>query len=116
MLKYLKIKFSIIILFITNIALADDNNILWLDEKTIKDWDITFEHIPWIIVSATNFVLNFAAAIAIIFVIIWAYKILLGSLEQDKTKWRDTIIMALIWFSIAILAKFIVYMVIDNFA
>lgn len=39
--------------------------------------------------------MGLAGTIAVIFVIIGAYKILFGSLQQDKTKGRDTIIAAL---------------------
>jgi type IV secretory pathway VirB2 component (pilin) len=60
--------------------------------------------------------MEIAGTIAIIFIIIWAYKILFGSLEQDKTKWKDTIIMALSWFAIASLAWFIIKLIIDNFS
>jgi type IV secretory pathway VirB2 component (pilin) len=60
--------------------------------------------------------MEIAGTVAIIFIIIWAYKILFGSLEQDKTKWKDTIIMALSGFAIASLAWFIIKFIIDNFS
>lgn len=83
-------------------------------EIAIKNWDIHVDDIPAIIKWAIDFFITIAWTVAIIFIIIWAYKILLGSLEQDKTKWKDTIIMAIGWFAIASLAWFIVKLIIDN--
>ena len=83
-------------------------------EKALKNWDIHLEDIPVMMRWAIDLLINIAWTVAIIFVIIWAYKILFGSLEQDKTKWKDTIIMALGWFAIASLAWFIIKIIIDN--
>ena len=80
----------------------------------LRNWDINLGDIPNIIRWAIDFFITIAWTVAIIFIIIWAYKILFGSLEQDKTKWKDTIIMALGWFSIASLAWFIIKLIIDN--
>lgn len=89
----------------------------WEDEgKKLREWNIHIDDIPVMIKNATDFLMWIAGTIAIIFVIIWAYKILFGSLEQDKTKWRDTIIMALWGFALASLAWFIVKLILDNFA
>lgn len=85
-------------------------------EKALKTWNIHMEDIPVMIRNAIDFFITIAWTVAIIFIIIWAYKILLGSLEQDKTKWKDTIIMALGWFAIASLAWFIIKLIIDNLA
>lgn len=87
----------------------------WETESAIRKWEIHIDDIPNIIKWAIDFLMWIAWTIAIIFVIVWAYKILFGSLENDKTKWKDTIIMAIIWFSIASLAWFIIKLVIDNF-
>lgn len=83
-------------------------------ETALKNWDVHVSDIPNIIKWAIDFFITIAWTIAIIFIIIWAYKILLGSLEQDKTKWKDTIIMAIGWFAIASLAWFIVNLLINN--
>ena len=89
----------------------------WDDtEKALREWDIHIEDIPFMLKSAINFFMGIAGTIAIIFVIIWAYKILFGSLEQDKTKWKDTIIMALGWFALASLSWFIIKIILDNFS
>ena len=100
----------------TSIA-ADDWWVFWEEMWTkLKTWDIHLVDIPNMITNAIDFFMWFAWLIAVLFVIIWAYKILFGSLQQDKTKWRDTVIMALGWFAIAILAWFIVKLIIDNFS
>ncbi len=83
-------------------------------QEALRTWDIHVSDIPNIIRWAIDFFITIAWTVAIIFIIIWAYKILLGSLEQDKTKWKDTIIMAIWWFAIASLAWFIIKVIIDN--
>jgi uncharacterized membrane protein (DUF373 family) len=86
----------------------------WETDEALRNWDIHLDDIPLIMKWAIDFLMWIAWTIAIIFVIVWAYKILFGSLEQDKTKWKDTIIMALGWFAIASLAWFIIKLIIDN--
>ena len=80
----------------------------------LRNWDVHVWDIPVIIKWSIDFFITIAGTVAIIFIIIWAYKILLGSLEQDKTKWKDTIIIAIGWFALASLAWFIVKLLIDN--
>jgi len=58
--------------------------------------------------------MGIAGTISVIFIIIGAYKILFGSLQQDKTKGRDTIIMALGGFALAALAWFIIKVILAN--
>jgi hypothetical protein len=92
-------------------------NFRWDDtEKALRTWDVHIEDIPIILKSAINFFMGIAGTIAIIFIIVWAYKILFGSLEQDKTKWKDTIIMALTGFALASLSWFIIKIILDNFS
>jgi len=100
-----------------NYVIANDAWLLWesLSEKELREWDIHVEDIPNIIKWAIDFAMSIAWTIAVIFIIVWAYKILFGSLEQDKTKWKDTIIMAIFWFAIASLAWFIIKLVLSNF-
>lgn len=97
----------------------DDLGLLWdswcRSQEDFKNWNIHLENIPCMIQWAINFFLGIAGTIAVIFVIIWAYKILFGSLSQDKTKGKDTIIMALTGFAIASLSWFIIKLLLDNF-
>jgi hypothetical protein len=83
-------------------------------ETALRNGDIVLKDIPNILKWAIDFFITIAGTIAIIFIIIWSYKILFGSLEGDQTKWKDTIIMAISWFAIASLAWFIVKLIIDN--
>jgi RsiW-degrading membrane proteinase PrsW (M82 family) len=120
MKQTLKIYLWILFFNIYNISFAADTadwGIFWKNMwDKLKEWDtITLNDIPNMIKSAIEFFISIAWTIAVIFVIIWAYKILFGSLQQDKTKWKDTIIMALWGFVIATLAWFIVQFIFDNF-
>lgn len=117
-MNYIKKVLVIFILIVTNInyALWVDWWILAEDWSKLKSWDVWFEDIPGIITYAINFLMSIAATISIIFIIIWAYKILFWSLSQDKTKWRDTIFMAIWGFIIASLAWFIIKLILSNFS
>lgn len=118
MKKIKNILLTFIILSISKISFAIDGWIFWKDEwEKLKNWhEIWFDDIPVFVTNAINFLMWIAATIAIIFIIIWAYKILFGSISQDKTKWRDTIFMAIWGFIIASLAWFIVKLILDNFS
>jgi len=110
----------LILFFLYNISFAANSSdwwVFWDNMWTkLKEWDsITLWDIPNMIKNAINFFIWIAWTISIIFIIIWAYKILFGSLQQDKTKWKDTIIMAIWGFIIATLAWFIVQFIFDNF-
>ncbi len=111
------------IIFFTKskIALADQWGILWefsWDEtnEKLRSWNITTEDIPKMLTNMIDFGINIAWTIAIIFIIIWAYKLLFGAIEQDKSKWKNTIIMAIWGFVIASLAWFIIRLILDNFS
>ncbi len=89
--------------------------ITWLSWEKLRNWDVHTDDIPNMMVSIINFGIYIAWSVAIIFIIVWAYKILLGSIQQDKTKWKDTIIMAIWGFIIATLAWFIINFIMTNF-
>ncbi len=86
------------------------------DHEQIRKWEFHLEDIAPIINSMINTFLWIAWTVAVIFVIIGAYKLLFGSLKQDHTKWRETIIMALTGFAISLLAWFIVKFIFNNFS
>lgn len=115
MKKYINIILTLILLIISKTSFAVDWGILW-NWSDLRNWEISFWDIPDIITNAISFLMLFAATISVIFIIIWAYKILFGSISQDKTKWRDTILMAIWGFIIASLAWFIIKLVLDNFS
>ncbi len=86
----------------------------WVTTTDIRNWNIHAENIPNIIGNAINFFFWIAWTIAIVFIIIWAYRILFGSLTQDKTKWKDTIVMAITWFVLASMSWAIIQFILDN--
>jgi type IV secretory pathway VirB2 component (pilin) len=122
MKKYIALLF-VILANIQTVFANENKKDLWIfwsnstcsDQDKFRNWDIHIWDIPCLIQGAINFFLWIAWTIAVIFVIIWAYKILFGSLSQDKTKWKDTIIMALTGFAIATLSWFIIKILLDNF-
>lgn len=95
---------------------ANDSWILWwwISWDKLREWDIHIDDIPNIIKWMIDFWMWIAWTISIIFIIVWAYQILFWSLTQDKSKWKNTIIMAVIWFAIASLSWFIIRLIIDN--
>lgn len=92
------------------------DNILGISNTRLREWNVDLDDIPLAIKSAIDFFMGIAGTISVIFIIIWAYKILFWSLQQDKTKWRDTIIMALWGFALAALAWTIIQVIIKNLA
>ncbi|MCP4523534.1 MAG: hypothetical protein GY828_04920 [Candidatus Gracilibacteria bacterium] len=115
--------FLLFLLFITNLqqTFANQNDLgIFGDQCGISKTDfregnkIHIDDIPCFIQGAINFFLGIAGTIAVIFIIIGAYKILFGSLSQDTTKGKDTIIMALTGFAIASLSWFIIKFLINN--
>lgn len=99
-------------------SFANENDIWilwsWVSSWDLRNWDIHIDDIPNIIRWMIDFAMWIAWTIAIIFIIFWAYQILFWSIEQDKSKWKNTIIMAIIWFAIASLSWFIIKVIIDN--
>ena len=104
--------FFILLASMSQVSAAD--NILGISNGRLRNGNIHVDDIPGVIKSAIDFFMGIAGTIAVIFVIIGAYKILFGSLQQDKTKWRDTIIMALSWFALAALSWMIIKIIISN--
>jgi hypothetical protein len=94
---------------------ADEtDNILWISGPDLRSGNVHLDDIPKAIRAAIDFFMWIAGTIAVIFIIIGAYKILFGSIQQDKTKWKDTIIMALSWFALAALAWLIIKTIVAN--
>lgn len=114
-----KIKYIILgILLSTHAQIyATDAWVLWwISQEKIRKWDIHAEDIPKIISYAVDYLMWFAATISIIFIIVWAYKIALWSLEWEKSEWKKTIFYALGWFILASLSWLIFKLIIDNFS
>lgn len=84
--------------------------------KKFRDGDFNINDIPILITGAINFALWIAGTIAIIFIIIGAYHILLWDIATDKSKGKEIITKAITWFAIAVLSWSIIQFVLDNFA
>ena len=82
----------------------------------LRKWDLHLEDIPCILKWMIDILMGFAATIAVIFVIIWAYQIMIGSVSWDKSKGKTTIALALWGFALSALSWVIVKIIIDNFA
>lgn len=90
---------------------------LWKDsQEKIRKWNIHTDDIPKIISYAIDYLLWFAATISIVFIIIWAYKITIWSVDWDKSDWKKTIMLAIWWFVLASLSWLILKLIIDNFS
>lgn len=119
-----KLLLTIIWFILSNHATLAASHLLWGmwwkeatdDYKEIREWNIHLDNIPWIITWAIDFLMWIAWTIAIIFIIVWWYKIAFDSREQNKTKWKETIFMALAWFALAALSYYIIDIIIDNFS
>ncbi len=115
-IKY--ILFAFFLSFHANLYAWDPGVLRWLGDDTskIRTWDIHSEDIPKIIQWATDYLMGFAATIAIIFIIIWAYKIAFWSLSWDKSDGKKTIFLALGGFALASVSWLILKLIIDNFS
>jgi cation transport ATPase len=52
--------------------------------------------------------------VVILFIVIWAYKILFWWVAWDKARWKGNIINALTWFVIACSARLIISILLQN--
>jgi hypothetical protein len=82
----------------------------------LRTWDIHLDDIPCMLSGMINIFMSFAATIAVIFIIVWAYQILFWALEWNKTKGKETITMALWGFALAAFAWLIVKFILTNFS
>ncbi|EKE29738.1 MAG: hypothetical protein ACD_2C00109G0002 [uncultured bacterium (gcode 4)] len=98
-------------------AFAAGENITGLSEEKLRNWDISFSDIPKAIKYATEFILWFAATIAMIMIIVWALKYSLGSVEwnsPNKQKATDTIKYWIMWFIVSVWSWYIVNLIVAN--
>ncbi len=115
-MNFIKIQLWLILLFLSKISYARDWWVFWDSYwNKLRSWDINLDDIPNMIKNAIEFFLWISGTVSIIFIIIWWYQIIFGSLSQDKTKWRNTVLFALGWFIISTLAWFIVQFIFANF-
>jgi len=86
------------------------------DYDKIRNWDIHMEDISTIIRELIDYFIAIAWTISVIFIIIWAYQMLFGSVDSSwsDSKWKETVTAAIIWFAISALSWFIVKLIFDN--
>lgn len=84
-------------------------------EWALWSWYVSFDDIPNIIWHAINYFMWAAWMISVIFIIIWAYQIMFGSISQNNSQWKNTIIAAIFGFIIAALAWVIIKLILNNF-
>lgn len=121
MLQKIKYLFYTLMWFLINIELlfaADAEWIFWntVTKENVRSWNIHIDDIPKILRNGIDLLLWVAWTITIILIIVWAYKIVFWAMTWEKTKWKETITMALIWFAISSLAWFIISFILDNFS
>lgn len=98
-------------------SIGNDDQETCITGAKLRSGDVHLEDFPCMINGMINIFMGFSATIAVIFIIIWAYQILFGSLEiWSKTKWKETIIMALGWFALAAFSWLIIRFILDNFS
>ena len=101
----------LILIFLNKTTFADWG---FLGNSWLADWDVGFDDIPNMIAYASKYFMSLAWVVAVIFIIIWWYQVMFGSVSQDTSKWKNTIIAAIMWFVLAALAWVIVKFILDN--
>lgn len=86
------------------------------DVKKIKTGDFTVDDIPVILKLVTDYLMWFAGTISVIFIILWAYQIMMWWFKWEKTKGKTTITFAIGGFILSALSWVILKTIIDNFA
>jgi hypothetical protein len=113
-----KIFFTLLwIISTSNTFAADWTWLYWWAWKTVQDireWNIHVSDFPNMIRYMIDIFLWFAWTIALIFIIIWAYQVAFWSLSDNKTQWKETIIMALSGFVLAAMAWVIIKFILQN--
>jgi len=94
-----------------------DTWIFWecTTKENIIDWNINIDTIPCLLDNWINYLMGIAWTISVIFIIIWSYQMLFGSLAKDNAKWKQTIIYAISWFVLASFSWVIIKFILDNF-
>lgn len=92
------------------------STIVWdkFTESDFRNWDFDINSVPLIIKWAINFAMGIAWGIAVIFIIIGAYHIMLWDIATEKSKWKEIIMKAIGGFCIAALAWVIIKLIVDN--
>ncbi|MDD2487686.1 MAG: hypothetical protein PHS92_04945 [Candidatus Gracilibacteria bacterium] len=87
---------------------------LGVNSDKLRKGDIGFDDLPKVINSLTTWLLGIAATVAMIMIIIGAYKIALGSLNNQVQKGKEAITMGIIGLTVSVSAWFIINTIISN--
>jgi ABC-type phosphate/phosphonate transport system permease subunit len=88
----------------------------WKTSEALREWNIHITDFSCMIRFMIDFFLAFAATISLIFIIIWAYQVAFWSLSDNKTQWKDTIMMAIWGLVLAALSWVIIKFIFENIA
>lgn len=113
-MKYSSLIFVFFLVAFSKAQVFAAENYLGISNGSLRNGNVHIDDIPLAIKSVIDFLMGIAGTISIIFIIIWAYQILFWSLEQDKTKGKETIISALWGFALAALSWLIIKTIISN--
>lgn len=118
MKKIFLIIFTLVLNFYAKVyAWNADTWIFWecATKENIRNWEIDIDTIPCLLDSWIDYLMGIAWTISVIFIIIWAYQMLFGSMWKDASKWKQTIIYAITWFVLASFSWVIIKFILDNF-
>lgn len=114
--KYKFLIIALISMIYTRVNATDAWILEWTTVEKLRRWDIHVDDLPKIISGAIDYLMWFVATIALIFVIVWAYKIAFWSVSGDKSAWKRTIWLAILGFILASLSWVILKLIVDNFS
>mgnify|MGYP003420489174 CR=1 FL=1 len=86
------------------------------DVAKLRNWNFTIDDVPKVIMIVTQYLMWIAWTISVIFIILWAYQMMVWSLNWEKAKWKNTVGLAASWFVLSALSLVILKTIIDNFA
>ncbi len=86
------------------------------DVSKLRNWNFSIDDVPNILQLVTNYLMWLAWTISVIFIILWAYQMMIWSMSWEKTKWKNTVTLAASWFVLSALSWVILKTIIDNFA
>lgn len=109
-----KFFYTVLSFFLVNIANATADTYVWLNKADLRDGNVSFWDIPKMVNALSSWLLWISATVAMVMIIIWAYKIALWSLNNQVQKWKEAITMGIVGLVVAVSAWFIINVIISN--
>lgn len=94
---------------------ASADNWLGVGNNDLREGNISFDTIPGVILSVTNFLLGFVGTVSMIMIIYGAVRIGYGAVMDDKEAGKKIVSAGIIGFVISVSGWFVINFVIDNF-